>query len=88
MADHRKTDGFRIESLWAYLSIDPDDDDEGVCAFQASDGTWMPLVAADKTRLDLLRPAAEHIANQTGQRIQLSRFMRISDIEIIEPNAT
>lgn len=71
--------GFKIESLWAYISIDQADGDEGVLGIHTTRG-WMPLVAADKTRLDDLRPFAEEITRQTGVPVQLVQFTTRIDI--------
>lgn len=45
----------------------------------------MPLVAADKQRLDQLRPMAQQIANQHGKPITLVRFSQRTDLETIRP---
>lgn len=79
-----ETAPFRIDSIYAYLAIDPEDGDEGICAFRSAMG-WMPMVAADQRRLDSLRPIAEQTAAATGQQIKLVRFMRLSDVETITP---
>lgn len=63
---------FRIESLWAWTSIDRDDE-EGVVAVMRN-GLWMPLIAADRVRLDLLRPDVELIARQSRKVLTLRRF--------------
>lgn len=48
----------KIESIWAFVSVD-DDGNEGVCAAQLmGPGSLMPLIAADPARLDSLRPIA------------------------------
>lgn len=75
---------FRIESIYAYLSIDPEDGDEGICAFKSGMG-WMPMVAADMKRLESLRPIAEKTAKASGQQIRLVQFIRVREIEVITP---
>jgi len=45
----------------------------------------MPLVAADKARLDDLRPLAQQVATQTGVPVKLVRFARVADLETILP---
>lgn len=73
--------GFRIESIWAYLAVAADDD-EGVIGVYGPMG-WIPAVAADRARLDALRPEVEAIARVTGQRIVLTRFDQRTDVEEI-----
>ena len=77
--------GFRIERLWAYTQVDPADDQEGVCAFLAPDGTWMPLVASDHVRAEQYKGIARGLARASGRPIKLSMFERRVDIEEIRP---
>lgn len=74
--------GFKITSIWAYISVDPVDGDEGILAFQSGYGT-MPMIAADKRRLDQLRPMAEAIAQDFGIEVHLVRFDNRSNVEIL-----
>lgn len=64
----------RIAKLWAYLSVDPDTGNEGLCAATYSDGSLLPLIAADETRLASLRSMAEQIAANTGKTVVLVEF--------------
>src|SRR5262245_43149152 len=73
----------RIESIWAYLSID--EGGEGVCAAPLGNGQTLPMIAADKTRLDQLKPVAVAIAKKIGVPIRLARFKQREDVEIIRP---
>lgn len=73
----------RIESLWAYLSVD-EDGDEGVIG-RAHGVMWVPLVAADETRLRGLRSTAKAVARQTGRVVRLVRFTVRQDVEEIQP---
>ena len=80
-AEFRSPSHFRIESLCAYVAIDPDDA-EGVTAFATADG-WMPMVMADERRIRSLRPIAVDLAAQTGRPITLVRFSQREDLEVI-----
>lgn len=74
--------GFRIESLWAYLAVHADGD-EGVIGGQIG-FTSVPFVAADKRRLDQLRPVAEKAARLPGAPpIILVRFTTRIDVETL-----
>jgi hypothetical protein len=63
----------RIESIWAFVSVDPIDGNEGVCAAPLT-GVMLPMIAADKDRLEILIPMAEYIVAQTGIKIKLVKF--------------
>jgi len=77
---------FRIEKIVAFTSID-EDDEEGVCAFLAPNGTWMPLIGADEERITSLRIKAQEVATMTQRPVQLRRFTESEVIETIEPEA-
>ena len=65
----------RIDCLWAFLSVDEADGNEGVCAvnFPGLPGLT-PLIAADQRRLDLITPIAEDLARTTGRVLRLVKF--------------
>jgi hypothetical protein len=64
----------RINSVFAYLSVDKDGS-EGVCAAPIGPGgTLVPLIAADQERLKSITPWAEKIAEVTGMTIVLVEF--------------
>ena len=66
---------FRIGSISAWTQID-DNDEEGICAFLDQDQqTWIPMIAADHTRIVNLRPWAEVIASATGRPVALRVFV-------------
>jgi hypothetical protein len=76
----------RIEQLWAYLSVD--DGGEGLCAAPMPGApmlTTMPLIAADRRRLELIKPIAHMIARKFGMPVRLARFRDREDVEIIRP---
>lgn len=75
----------RIDSLWAYLSID--DGGEGLIAapLPGRPNVTMPLIAADKTRLESIKPIARSMARSFGKTIRLVRFKAREDVEIIQP---
>lgn len=72
-----------IKTITAFISID--DEGEGIAAFQAPDGTWMPLVAADPARVESLRPIAQMIADSFGKEIEVVEFSVRTKIEEIFP---
>lgn len=74
----------RIEGLYAFVSVDAADGNEGVMAVQIGD-SWMPLIAADPERLKALRPLAEDVVKITRKAARLVRFTGRVDMEEINP---
>lgn len=64
----------RIETMSAYVSVDPEDNVEGVLAMRGQGDMWLPLVAADHEMILSLRPRAERIARDLGVKVSLVRF--------------
>jgi hypothetical protein len=65
----------RIDAIWAFVSVDPDDGNEGVLSAPLlGPGTQVPLIAADEARLKSLWPIARMIASRSGMRCQLVKF--------------
>lgn len=71
--------------LHAFLGVDPNDDEEGLISVNIG-GSWVPLVAADRQRLEDLRSYAQQLARQTGRVIRLVRFDARVDEETITPD--
>jgi hypothetical protein len=76
--------GFRIQTLWAFISTQPgDESDEGIVAMHVN-GSWLPLIGADLERLHELMPiAAEMATNSDEAPIKLVRFERVSEEVIV-----
>jgi hypothetical protein len=74
----------RIDRLWAFLSVD--DGGEGVIAAPLGNMT-VPLVAADKRRVDDLIPIAKQMARVFGKPIRLAKFSKREDVEIYRPES-
>lgn len=68
---------FKIEAVHAFVAVGPDGE-EGIIGMMMPDGGWMPMIAADRTRLEQLLPAAREQAvaleRQTGHKVKLVRF--------------
>ena len=74
----------KIVELWAWVRED-EGKGEGILASEMEiDGRTMfvPLVGADRERIESYRPHAEKMARLFKQRIKLMRF---SKAEVIEP---
>ena len=72
----------RIESMYAFIAVDPDDDTEGVIGFTAPSG-WIPMVGADMEMVEKLRPMAEGIARAHTQTVKLVHFTQREEVEVI-----
>jgi hypothetical protein len=73
----------RIDRIWAFLSID--DGGEGLVAAPIGPGTTVPLIAADKRRVDLLIPIAKRLTKVFNKPIRLAKFSQREDVEIYQP---
>jgi hypothetical protein len=77
----------RIDAIWAFLSVDEKDGNEGVTA--ATIGNHLvPLIAADEKRLASLRPIAQNMAERFGMKIRLVKFHVREVIEEYGPSLT
>ena len=77
-----------IKEVWAYVSVDPKDNTEGIVAMIVpGNGTimQMPMIAADKERFDLLKPHAEEIAQEAKKNKRGKiRLIKLSKREVIK----
>ena len=74
----------KIEQIYAFIAEDEDEDDEGVVATDVM-GMMMPLIAADRDRVDSLRQIAADIVVKTNKPIKLVVFTNRADVEQIFP---
>jgi hypothetical protein len=72
----------RIDEVFVFIAKDKDG--EGVPAFTLPGGMMLPMVCADKARVDSLREMARTIARNTGNKITLCRFSVREELEVIE----
>lgn len=68
-----------IDELWAWISVT--DEGEGVLGAPIPGLGNMPLVGADRERMESLRPVAQQVAALFGVGVSLVRF---SSRELIE----
>lgn len=74
-----------IEEVYLFVSVDAEDGNEGVVAAPIGPVGMMPLVAADKKRMEQYRPVAEQIAKAFKMKIRLIRLTHREVIEEINP---
>lgn len=77
--------GHVIEELFAFIAEEAEGD-EGVVAVPVGDNDQVPLVAADRARMEALIPTAQAIASQSGIAIKIIRLSQRTDEQVIEPN--
>lgn len=78
----------KITELYAFVACDTGPDDEGVAAFMSpTTKTWMPMVAADKNRVDSLRKMAQMVADESHDVVRLIKFSVREELEVFEPRS-
>lgn len=75
----------RIEQMYAFVMLDPADNTEGVPAFEGPGGMAMPMLGADRERVDQLRPLAQELARTHSAKITLCRFEVRTELETFGP---
>jgi hypothetical protein len=75
----------KIDRIRAAVSLDPQDQVEGLCAFMNSNGQWMPLVSADEARFQDIEKIAKVLARETGKTIQMVEFSERTVLSTIKP---
>lgn len=73
----------QITELWAWICTEPDGG-EGVPAFN-SGGAWLPMMGADRERIESLRDMAELTARTAGYPLKLARFTTMEIVEVVRP---
>lgn len=76
----------RIESVYAFVSVDPEDGNEGIIAAPIG-GMTMPMIAADVERLAILKPIAAEIAVAFGVTVKLIRLTTREELETFFPRS-
>lgn len=74
-----------IECLYAFVSVDAGDGNEGLVGAPLGPVGCMPMIAADEKRLEQLIPMAEAIAKKFGMTIRLIKLSHREVIKEIKP---
>lgn len=74
-----------IECLYAFVSVDPEDGNEGLVGAPFGGMPLMPMIAADEKRLEQLIPTAEFIAKKFNMKIRLIKLSHREVIKEINP---
>lgn len=78
---------FKIQTINAFISVDPETGDEGVLGFLSNDGTWIPMIVADEKRLELMLSKVMEICSDSGRPVTQIRLSHREDVDTIFPNA-
>jgi hypothetical protein len=73
----------KITELYAFI-VQNSPKDEGLTAFRTMK-QWVPMVCADKERVDSLREIAQSMSTICNQEIILAKFSIREDLEVIKP---
>lgn len=73
-----------IDEMYAFVTIDPNDNIEGIISFKAGD-THYPCVGADMAKVDQLRNTAQFISTIAGSRVEVIKFTNREHVDWIEP---
>lgn len=76
--------GERIDEMWAWTTIDPADQTEGVLGLHSPDG-WIPMVGADRERMESLRAYVQALVEAQGFTATMVRFTQREEMDRIEP---
>ena len=79
----RPGEGEAITTLYAWVATEPDGG-EGVCSMILPNGMHMPLIGADRARVESLRSAAERTRRMSGYPVKLKMFSSGVVIDEIE----
>ena len=75
--------GDRVTEVYAWLAIDPRDNCEGIVA-GTMDDTWVPLIGADRERIESYRSIAERAGRLSSQTIKLVRFTQREELKVLD----
>ena len=81
LKERERPDMPRIDAVWAFLAVDKETGNEGVCGVRSIEGQWLPAIGADLKRVESLKPAVRTLADVHGVKIRLVKF---SQREVIE----
>ena len=72
--------GRRIERLYAWIATEPNGR-EGVPMVNSPEGGWVPLIGADRDRIESFREHARYYQRQLGCSVRLVCFDHLVEIE-------
>jgi hypothetical protein len=79
--------GLRVDALYAWVSLDDGDGNEGIIGYPGPLGL-APAIGADRERVEQLRPIMEAAAAMHSHPIELRRFSVMTVIDTLPPGRT
>jgi len=79
----RNKNYLKVNQIYAYFSVNQDDDIEGLACF-FNDDALIPMIAADKHRLDELTLIAHDMVEKEGLALRLVKFTNREEIKTIQ----
>jgi hypothetical protein len=71
-----------VTELYAFVAVDGDDpEDEGIMAFAGMNGMMIPMIGADMTRVEDLKPIAKSAADAAGFSYKILSFTLTGEID-------
>lgn len=70
----------KIDRMYAFVADDNGPDDEGIMGARMPDGTWMPFVGADTSRIKSLLPMARMVSKLSGKPFKILLFEGRRDV--------
>ena len=67
-----------VTELYAFVTVDPDDGNEGIMGFQLPNGDMIPMIGTDLERVESLREVAEKIEEEMGIQYEVRYFKLIA----------
>ena len=74
--------GQEIARVYAWIAEEPDGG-EGILTMQSPSGRMIPLIGADRTRIEGYRDLAENVADHTGYPVRLKVFSGSTVIDTV-----
>lgn len=71
---------FTIRTLTAFVATDQDGEEGVMAALNQDDGTWVPLVCADESRVESMYPIAVSISETMNVPFRVMQFSQREDI--------
>lgn len=72
----------KITEMWAWVCTE-EDGGEGIPAIDIG-GMVMPLIGADRKRIESLRKYAEQVVNEKSYPVKLMKFSNMEVVELID----
>lgn len=77
--------GDQVLELWAWIAFDPTDGNEGIIGIREPMIGSVPLIGADRARIEAYRGYAQGTADLMKRKVELRKFSTMTVVETLEP---